>query len=108
MNLNEMGEIVYNWCVKKGWEPDSKRDFGTECMLLTTEVSEAFEAYRIRKFETYTDPNGKPDDVASEFADILIRLLHYARVHEIDLETEFKRKMAYNEKRPWRHGGKHA
>ncbi len=74
--------------------------------LVHSEVSEALEAFRIRGFNNFTDENGKPDDVGSEFADILIRLLHYAKVHGIDLEAEYERKMAYNEKREYRHGGK--
>lgn len=48
----------------------------------------------------------KPDDVASEFADILIRLLHYSVTHGFDLEAEYERKMAYNRTRAWRHGGR--
>lgn len=75
-------------------------------LAIHSEVSEALEAYRIRGVEGYTDPDGKPDDVGSEFADVLIRLLDASAAYGIDLEAEYERKMAYNEKRPWRHGGK--
>lgn len=104
--LNEMALEVHANCVEKGWEPDFSRTFGEEVALLHSEVSEALEAYRDIGFEGRTQPDGKPDDVASEFADILIRLLHYSLVHGIDLAAEFDRKMAYNRGRPWRHGGR--
>lgn len=105
-SLADMAEEVLAWCTRKGWEPDAQRQFGTEMALLHSEVSEALEAFRVRGFDAYDTPEGKPDDVGSEFADVLIRLLHYSAVHGIDLETEFERKMAYNERRPWRHGGR--
>lgn len=103
-----MATIVYKWCITKGWEPDINRSFGDEIALLHSEVSEALEAFRSHGFDTViTDSvTGKRDDVASEFADIFIRLLHYSYVHDIDLEREFKVKMAYNETRAYRHGGR--
>ena len=109
--LAAMAHEVAAWCERKGWEPDPNRTFGDECALLHSEVSEALEAFRIRGFESWEgDGKGegihKPEGVASEFADILIRLLHYSHVHNIDLEAEYERKMAYNERRPWKHGGR--
>lgn len=115
--LKEMADEVTEWATSKGWEPDPKRTFGDECALLHSEVSEALEAYRTWKFEDATGTTfsvsteaepilNKPEGVASEFADILIRLLHYSNCHGIDLEAEFERKMAFNQKRPWRHGNR--
>lgn len=105
-SLAEMANEVYAWCHSKGWEPDSERQFGTECALLHSEISEALEAFRERGFDSWDGEGGKPEGVGSEFADLLIRLLHYSRVHGVDLEEEYERKMAYNQKRPYRHGGK--
>lgn len=102
-----MGHEVYTWACAKGWEPDNDRRFGDEIALLHSEVSEALEAYRRWKFHDPTSADGKPEGVGSEFADVLIRLVHYAHVHGIDLEAEYERKMAYNSRRPWRHGGRH-
>jgi hypothetical protein len=48
--------------------------------LLHSELSEALEAYRGRRLEPYTTPAGKPDDVGSELADVLIRLLDVADI----------------------------
>ncbi len=114
-----MQREVSQWCRSKGWEPDPDRTFGDECALLHSEVSEALEAYRdwkfdrMEKFEGEIQPVGlsytkwaKPEGVPSEFADILIRLLHYSHVHGIDLFGEYRAKMDYNETRAWRHGGR--
>lgn len=111
--LERMGIEVTAWCVRKGWDPDPTRTFGDECALLHSEVSEALEAFRDYKFDDATlehdnegNRPGKPEGVGSEFADILIRLLHYSNAHGIDLFAEYRRKMDYNERRPWRHGGR--
>lgn len=90
---------------EKGWY-DEYRSFGDGCALLHSEISEAFEAYREIGMEERTRESGKPDDVPSELADILIRLVDEAARHGIDLEAEYERKMAYNRTRPYRHGGK--
>ena len=44
--------------------------------------------------------------IASEFADILIRIGHYSEMLGIDLEMEVIRKLKFNSLRPYRHGGK--
>lgn len=112
-SLKEMADEVTEWAVSKGWEPDPNRTFGDECALIHSEVSEALEAYRSWKFDDATDSGvegstilSKPEGVASEFADILVRLLHYSNTHGIDLEAEYERKMAYNHQRSWRHGNR--
>ena len=105
--FNNMIEEVLDWAISKGWGPDPTVTFGDECALLHSEISEALEAYRSWKFEDMTEASGgKPEGVASEFADVLIRLLHYSGRHGIDLFAEYRRKMDYNQKRPWRHGGR--
>lgn len=50
----------------------------------------------------------KPLGVASEAADIFIRLLDLCEAWDIDLEDEYEKKMAYNRTRAVRHGGKKA
>ena len=50
-------------------------------------------------------PKGKPEGFPAELADLLIRVGDLAAALGIDLDFEVRRKMAYNETRPYRHGG---
>ncbi len=104
-SLQEMEEEVYLVNLDKGWIGDG-RTFGDDIALIHSEVSEALEAYREIGLQPRTTETGKPDDVGSEFADILIRLLNCSRAYGINLDAEYERKIAYNRTRPYRHGGK--
>jgi hypothetical protein len=55
-----------------------------QCMLVVTELAEAIEAYRNHEATSWTDANGKPQGIASEYADALIRLLHYSALMNIN------------------------
>ncbi len=44
--------------------------------------------------------------IPSEMADVIIRVLHFCGKHEIDIEAAVAEKMAYNDSRPYKHGGK--
>lgn len=49
----------------------------------------------------------KPEGVGPELADLLIRVFDYAEHVGLDMQSEVERKMAHNETRDVRHGGKH-
>src|SRR6185369_7266774 len=48
----------------------------------------------------------KPEGIPSELADIIIRVLDIVAFHGIDIAAAIADKMAYNESRTYRHGGK--
>jgi NTP pyrophosphatase (non-canonical NTP hydrolase) len=48
----------------------------------------------------------KPCGIPSELADVVIRVLHFSGKHGVDIEKAVIEKMAYNNTRPFKHGGK--
>jgi hypothetical protein len=48
----------------------------------------------------------KPEGIPSELADIIIRVLHMCAFYKVDIAHTLADKMAYNETRPHRNGGK--
>jgi len=74
--------------------------------LCHSELSEGLECFRESQPLSWTDDEGKPQGLASEYADVLIRIGHYASLMGINLEFELERKLKYNMTRPYRHGGK--
>lgn len=106
-----MGQEVYEINVANGWY-DEGRTFGDGIALLHSEVSEMLEAYRdygLVDATVETGPIGplpKPEGVGSEAADVLVRLLDECRRQGVDLGYEFRRKVAYNRTRGYKHGGK--
>jgi NTP pyrophosphatase (non-canonical NTP hydrolase) len=105
MDIRTAQVKVADWAKRKGWM-DKPVPIPEQIALLHTEISEAMEAYRNSEPVSWTDPKDKPQGIASEYADTLVRLLHYATLLDFDLEDEFIRKMEYNETRAYRHGGK--
>lgn len=88
-----------------GWT-DRRIPFPEMAALLHSEISEALESYRDQKPLWWYTTDGKPEGIASEFADVVIRLAHYAELLDFDLEKAVLKKLAYNKTRPYRHGGK--
>lgn len=118
-----VAKAIHDNNVDKGWRgiDAPARSFGDDIALLHSEVSEALEAYRdfgIAQVyrdsggefaEGPVDPDGKlnkPEGVAAELADVLIRLLDTAHEYQLDLGTALEQKLAYNATRTFRHGGK--
>lgn len=78
-------------------------------MLIVSEASEALEDFRVGKMETTRrESDGKPEGFPTELADIVIRCFDLAGALGINLEAEVLTKMAFNETRSYRHGGKRA
>ena len=54
----------------------------------------------------YIDDNGKPQGVAVEMVDVLIRVLDWFGSEDLNVEAVVRQKHEYNKTRPYRHGGK--
>jgi len=107
--------------VEHGWW-EEERSFGEIIALCHSELSEALEEYRDGKQEVYckgvdicdrdcsecTLPIDmkKPEGIAVELADCIIRILDYCGAAGIDIDEVIKLKHEYNKTRPYKHGGK--
>ena len=116
----------------EGREVLTERNFGEVIGLIHSEVSEALEAYRdgdvpqeisysykitMEDGEVRTGMDerseidgtlGKPEGVASEFADTIIRIADYQGAYGVPLGQAIIEKHRYNFTRAYRHGGKKA
>ena len=119
MRINDVAYKIHKTAVRKGWWEDihlplnpclTKHavNIASKLALIHSEVSEALEELRAGDglSDFYYDKNGKPYGFAVELADAVIRILDLAEAMGIDMEEMIKIKMAYNEKRAYKHGGK--
>ena len=102
--INEFAREVHENSVRHGWWED-KRDLPEIIALCHSELSEALEAYR--NGEEMVWMNGdKPDGIAVEMCDCIIRILDYLAEENIDIDFVLEVKHGYNLTRPYKHGGK--
>lgn len=113
MNLNELRDRVHNLAIEKGWHQDrdisNPHVLGSMLALIHSEVSEALEDVRLMNSCNMVFTNeitGKPEGLAVELADIIIRTLDLCGALGIDIEQAVETKHAYNCTRSHRHGGK--
>jgi NTP pyrophosphatase (non-canonical NTP hydrolase) len=105
MTITEFEYRCFQQAKELGWH-ERPIPISEMIVLIHSEASEALEAYRNHEPISWTDEHGKPQGIGSEFADIMIRVGHYAALLGIDLAAECKRKLDYNMTRGHRHGGK--
>lgn len=94
LTISDMVSHAYVNHKAKGFEP---RHFGVDIALIHSEASEALEAHR---------NNEGQERIAEELADIVLRVGVLSGDMGIDLEKAIVSKMAYNQSRPYKHGGK--
>ena len=126
--LNELRDEAFRIAKEHGFKDAS---IGEDIALMHSELSEALEDHRAGKIAHEmqyeragdgahmsaesidharvlfnNDKLPKPIGIPSEMADAIIRILHFSGKHGIDIEKAVVEKMAYNESRPYLHGGK--
>ena len=86
----------------KGWITNNRSN-GEMIALIHAELSECLEYMRAG--------NPKSDHINTsgceeELADVIIRVMDLAKARKWDIPKALFKKIAYNKKRPYRHGGK--
>ena len=98
MNITELVDIAWKHAEDHGFHEDMGNVVPVKLALIHAEVSEALEAHRESDIITHytTDPRGraKPEGLATELADIIIRVADLAGILEIDLEGAINQKIA--------------
>ena len=102
--INEWVKAIHDNAVAHGWW-DEERSFGEIVALCHSELSEALEAYRSDQPMEWINA-GKPDGIAVEMIDCIIRILDWCGKEKIDVEDLLIKKHLYNVGRPYKHGGK--
>jgi NTP pyrophosphatase (non-canonical NTP hydrolase) len=114
-SISDWQETVHALARSKGWhdtplrkgngKPDITRIMS--CLnLIHSEVSEGTEAVREGRTELHVGRDGKPEGLAAELADVVIRTMDMCEALGIDLEAAIRAKHRYNQGRSHRHGGK--
>lgn len=125
-DINALAREIHEIARSKGfWDKD--RNMGEMLMLATSELAEALEEHRSNKpvhyhehsmacevyfhdnFDVEGEPpvctcNPKPEGIAVELADCIIRVLDTMQSLGVDVDSIIKEKMAYNAGRPFMHG----
>ena len=117
MTIDSLTTRVFATNSAKGWHDcfaraESDAELADQVViklaLVTTEVAEAIEEVRDLRFtETYySGADNKPEGLPSELADIIIRTVDIAAVLNINLEEALREKLAFNDRREYKHGGR--
>lgn len=104
MEINKIAKEIHENALNHGWW-DEPRAFGEIVALCHSELSEALEAYRNKEPFIWGN-GGKPDGVAVELIDCVIRIFDYLEYEGVDIEKIITFKHEYNKTREYKHGGK--
>lgn len=103
MNLNEWANEIHANAVNHGWW-ENERPLPEVLMLIVSELSEALEEARAGRPMVWHANNGKPEGIAVEVIDALIRILDWCGKESLDVEALVEEKHEYNMSRPYKHG----
>lgn len=117
--LNKLSKQLHDFQIEAGF---TDANVVQRLMLVHSEISEAFEAFRKDKYANLEEFESMffvdeihfkmafegfiKDTIEDELADSVIRLLAICGENNINIERHIKLKMKYNELRGYKYGGK--
>lgn len=105
LTLNQLAKEIHKNADEHGWW-EEERALPEILCLCHSELSEALEEYRNGNDMVWVGEGGKPEGVATEMVDCVIRIFDYLAHMGVDIDGVMRQKMEYNLHRPYRHGGK--
>lgn len=102
-DLNQWAAEINANAKEHGWW-DEPRSFGEIIALCHSELSEALEADRKGEAMVWYQKDGKPDGIAVEMIDCMIRILDWCGEMGLDVDEIMNEKHDYNKTRPYKHG----
>jgi len=96
-SIQELKEAVKQFCDERDW--DQYHNAKDLAIAVSTEASELLTLFRFKSpeeiDEMFSTPS-KREAITDEMADVLLPLLRLAMRYDVDLATEFHRKMGKN------------
>jgi NTP pyrophosphatase (non-canonical NTP hydrolase) len=99
---DEAGSTAKRHGFREGYEVDDEKSFGLKNALMHSELSEALEAARRGNPMSVKIP--PCSHISEEFADCVIRIMDEADRLGLDVARAIVLKMAFNDKREYKHG----
>lgn len=103
--FNDISERTTKVAEDHGWTIDQDPvNLTAKICLVHSELSEAVEAIRIGNPESKKIPTFTL--LEEELADVILRIMHIGYRMDLEVGGAVVHKLLYNQKRPYKHGGK--
>ncbi|CAJ37982.1 nucleotide pyrophosphohydrolase [Methanocella arvoryzae] len=96
--IDVLKERTKSFCEARDW--DQYHDAKELAISITVEAAELLELFRFKsreEMERLFSARETREEICDEVADVLFALLRFSQLYDIDVVTEFNRKMAKNE-----------
>jgi len=95
--LSTLKDIVKTFCEDRDWDKfHNAKDLAIGIVTEASEVIEHFRFKSLQEIEAIFQDKNKKAEIAEELSDVLFFVLRFAQIYNIDLCTEFFRKIDKN------------